>query len=474
MTALPTSRPALPLDSALSPVFGDGRNEQQLFATIMMEGLTDDSNAAFKKIAHFREKYFMDKRHKILFRAMTRVFAEGQCIQYDSVLSMLKGMKNTQEEGKFAIDAVPESFLKDMRLVEGGNLDLLIDLVIKAWIRRDIDSEVADELKRVARDGNRTYKEVLEHMGSLMRAKEMEYESLLGTTPQTMSEGMAQVIGQIGASQDHQVSGWHSGFQRLTDSMGGGGLVRKRVYIFGGRPGDGKSIMLQNLAVSVTNQGGRVFLLSLEMTPDVFWQRILVAEAGLEWDRIHGQGQAQPLSKDELSRLAESTERLSKHKRSGDFRIEYMRDPTLARLRNKVAQEYERGMDLLLVDYASYRKVTPVNDKLPPNMQQSHVSQWLSDTAKEFNIPVVSAAQMSRAIDQRSGPPIMSDLENSIAMEQDADWVGLFQSEDVKGMGLDYTVTNCHVVKSRFGFTCVAPLASRKHLFRFDEMEAGS
>lgn len=468
MNAAPAPRPTVSFENALSPVFGDGRNEQQLFATIMMEGLTDHSNASFKKIAHFREKYFVEKRHKILFRAMTRVMAEGQCIQYDSVLSMLKGMKNTQEEGKYAIDAVPESFLKDMRLVEGGNLDLLIDLVIKAWIRRDIDNEIADELKRVSRDGNKTYKEVLEHMESLVRTKQMEYESLLGTTPQTMSEGIVQVMDQIGnASQNQQMGGWHTGFQQITDSMGGGGLVRKRVYIFGARPGRGKSIMLQNLAISVLRQGGRPFILSLEMQPVDFWQRVLVAESGLEWDRIQGQGY--PLSKSELDRLAECATRLSEKKMS-QFRIEYKRSPTLAWMSTKVQQEYERGMDVLLLDYASFRIVTPQNPNLPPNIQQGHVSRWLSDTAKQFNIPVVAAAQLSREMDKRGGPPIMSDLEQSIAMEQDADWIGLFQDEEVKGAETDYTLTNCHVVKSRFGSETIAPLKGRKHLYRFDEM----
>jgi replicative DNA helicase len=470
MTALPAApRPVPTIQHAPSPaVLGDERNEQQLLGLTMLRGAVDPSNSVFKKILHFKEEYFTVKAHRIIFRAMMLISADGMNVEYDSVLDRLKKMENKKVAGHFAIQDVPEAFLESICALQAGNVDLLIELITIAWIRRH-DVEAAHERIKWASDGNIPTQQYLDMAEEQDRENHTLYAAVRGRNAESMTEGMARL--EVNLAKDKTDSSsrdwmWHTGFQAITNHAGGG-YKKGKVYFYGARPGGGKSLMLQAAAMSVINQEGRPYILSLEMSPQAFWERMLVAESGVELERINNGN----MSKAEVARVTESLGRLKAHKMGNQFRIEYMRMPTLAQMRMNVARQiHEWGANFLLLDYATFRKITPANDRANPTIQQGHISQWLVNIAEEFQIPVVSAAQMNRNIDKRGGAPEMSDLEYAAAMEQDADFVGLFQDEDTKLTAGDYAITNCHVVKSRFGSTGIVPLKVFKHLSRFEEL----
>lgn len=472
MSALPAvPRPTITQPPVKSvPALGDGRNGQMLLGTVLVKGTARQSNEAYLKIAHFKDTYFVASEHRIIYKAMSQVFDEGLIVEFDSVLDRLKKMENKKTPGRYAIDEVSEDYLVNTCAIEGGNLDLLIKLVTGEYIRRN-DISAAHEKIKWAMDGNLPLDAYLEKSAYQNTENMTQYASLRGTPSQSMSEGIVEVGLELGKDRSNSESEawlWHCGLVSLDTAMGGG-LEKSTVSIFGGRPGDGKSIMLQKIATAVMNQGGRPFILSVEMLEKMFWRRMLVAEIGVEWDRL----KTGNLTGDERMLLPECLKRMEGHKMGGYFRIEYMRMPTLVEMRRKIAQESnDRGIDVLLLDYASWRKIKPVNDKLAPNIQQGLISEWLTGIAKEFKIPVVSAAQMSREIEKRGGDPVDTDLEYSVAMEQDADFIGLFKADDTKLASADYTIMNCHVVKSRNGAEGVVPLKARKHLFKFEDMRS--
>lgn len=471
MTALPTLTPRplqAPNFQTQPSVLGDERNEQQLLGLTMIRGAVDPQNSIFKKILHFKEEYFTAKAHRIIFRAMMLIHADGMNVEYDSVLDRLKKMENKKVKGHFAIDDVSETFLEGLCAAPSGTIDLLIELITVAWIRRH-DVESAHERIKWAGDGNIPTDQYLDMVEAQGRENLALYAAARPGGAETMTEGMARIETNLAKDKSDPSSRdwiWHTGFQGLTDRAGGG-YKKGKVYLYGARPGGGKSLMLQAAAMSVINQEGRPFILSLEMSPQAFWERMLVAESGVELERINNGN----MSKAEVARVAESLGRLKAHKMANQFRIEYMRMPTLAQMRMNVARQiHEWGANFLLLDYATFRKITPANDRANPTIQQGLISQWLVNIAEEFQIPAVSAAQMNRDIDKRGGAPEMRDLEYAAAMEQDADFVALLQDEDTKLSAGDYAITNFHVVKSRFGSTGVVPLKVFKNLSRFEEL----
>lgn len=464
-----TPRPLpMPTIQAQPSVLGDERNEQQLLGLTMIRGAVDPQNSVFKKVLHFKEEYFTAKAHRIIFRAMMLVHADGMNVEYDSVLDRLKKMENKKVKGHFAIDDVPETFLEGICAVQSGNVDLLIELITIAWIRRH-DVEASQERIKWAGDGNIPTQQYLDMVETQERENMSLYAAARPGGAETMTEGMTRIETNLAKDRSDPASldwMWHTGFQGLTKHAGGG-YKKGKLYLYGARPGGGKSLMLQAAAMSVINQTGRPYILSLEMSPQAFWERMLVAESGVELERINNGD----MSKPEMKRVTESLARLKEHKMGNQFRIEYMRMPTLAQMRMNVARQvHEWGANFLLLDYATFRKITPANDKANPTIQQGYISQWLVSIAEEFKIPVVSAAQMNRRIDSRGGAPEMSDLEYAAAMEQDADFVALLQDEDTTLSAGDYAITNFHVVKSRFGSTGVVPLKVFKNLSRFEEL----
>lgn len=236
MSALPAPRPIQPAnDTALSPALGDERNEQKILGAVMMEGMKDPSNTAFKKIAHFKEHYFGWHIHRIVFRAMTLVYDEGMNVEYDSVHDRLKKMENKNISGQFAIEKVGEQFLGSLLTLKGSNITLLSELVLKAWVRRN-ETTAADNSKTWAADGNLTLSQFLEKTSSQATENMLVYSSLLGSRSQSMTEGMATVAADI--AKDRSTPGavgwiWHTGFQGLSDLMGGG-FEAGAVYVFGG------------------------------------------------------------------------------------------------------------------------------------------------------------------------------------------------------------------------------------------------
>lgn len=466
MTAAPAnSRQITPLPQTPVPAaLGDERNEQQLLGAIIVKGMVDRTNAAFKKIEHFKEEYFSSKVHRVLFRAIKTVFDDGMSVEFDSVLDRLKKLESEKSPGHFAIEVVSEAFLEQTCQIQGGNIELLSQLVVLAWIRRHED-ESADRVKKWARDGNLTNAQFLDKVREQSNENQLLYSALTGSRAETLTEGIAKIEAKLAQGDSDTQSAewkWHSGFDDL-DTLMGGGYMKGKVYFWAARPGGGKSLMIQAGAKAAIEQEARPFILSLEMEPLDFWQRLLVAECGIELERIRSQN----MSEAEFKLLAECASRLKQHKMGDQFRVEFMRMPTLAQMRAKVAQQInEWGANMLFLDYAHFRKITPRNDKMPPSLQQGEISQWLVSIAKEFHIPAVSAAQLGRDIEHRKGEPELSDLEWSSGMEHDADFVGIFRNDTSQPTGLDYTLVNCHVVKSRYGSTGVVPLKFYKNLSR--------
>jgi replicative DNA helicase len=398
----------------------------------------------------------------------TRVFEEGLIVEFDSVLDRLKKMEHEKIKGHYAIDEVSEDYLVNTCAIEGGNIELLIKLVTGEYIRRN-DIAAAQEKIKWAMDGNLPLDDYLEKAHYQSTENMLHYATLRGTQAESMSEGIEKLEAKLAQDRNNPESPewvWHSGFTSL-DILMGRGYLKGKTYAWAGRPGGGKSLMIQAGATAGINQEARPFILSLEMSAEAFWQRMLVAECGIELDRIHSGN----MDKQEQARLAESILRLKKHKMGKQFRIEYKPRPSLVEMRMLLAQQIsEWGANQFFLDYASFRKIKPVNENTPPNIQQGLISQWLVEVAKEFQIPVITAAQTTRESEKRGTEPQLGDLENSVAMEQDLDFIGIFQADSTQPAGAGYTVVNCHVVKARFGQVGVAPLKFYKNLSTIREM----
>lgn len=194
------------------------------------------------------------------------------------------------------------------------------------------------------------------------------------------------------------------------------GLQPSDLVILAGRPSMGKTSLGMCIGYSAAlkyNVPAAIF--SLEMSKEQLVQRILCAEAKIDQQRLRNG----TLEEGDWQALHDVAGKLAK----APIYIDDTPAITIRHIRAKARQlQVEKGLGLIIIDYLQLMQGTRRSE----NRQQeiADISRALKGLAKELNVPVLALAQLSRAVEQRQDKrPIMSDLRESGALEQDADLV---------------------------------------------------
>ncbi|WKZ47618.1 MAG: replicative DNA helicase [Anaerolineales bacterium] len=229
-------------------------------------------------------------------------------------------------------------------------------------------------------------------------------------------EVMSLVYDQVDqrAKQSDDFFGVPTGFKDLDNLLRG--LQPSDLLIIAGRPGQGKSGFLLSVAKNAALlHKKRVAIFSLEMSNEQVAERLISQQTGIDAQRIR----TGKLNDDEWPKFTHAIEVF------GDTRIFLDDTPAITplQLRTKCRRLYmEFGLDLIIIDYLQLMG----GDQRTDNRVQevSYISRNLKVLARELNVPVLTAAQLSRAVEQRSDKtPVLSDLRESGSLEQDADIV---------------------------------------------------
>ncbi len=217
-----------------------------------------------------------------------------------------------------------------------------------------------------------------------------------------------------------------------------GGLRPGSLNLVAGRPGQGKTSWMQTVALTAAEQGKRVGYFSLEMGKDEMVARLLSASSGLDANQIT-EG---ILTESDWETFVTTLEGMQ----SGKLFISDTAILTPSTLRAQTYQLQARyGLDLLIVDYLQLMR--PGLRLQNREQEVAHCSRELKILAGEMKIPVLAAAQLSRASEMRAEKePQLSDLRESGALENDADVVMFIWRPDV-----DTNVSRLKVAKHRGG-----------------------
>ncbi|HLY25859.1 MAG TPA: replicative DNA helicase [Aggregatilineales bacterium] len=193
-----------------------------------------------------------------------------------------------------------------------------------------------------------------------------------------------------------------------------GGLQRSDLCIVAARPGVGKTSFMLSVALNAARQGnGRVAIFSMEMSTEQLVQRLISAETTINSQKLR----LGNLDEHEWGKFAEATARVAG--------LSVFMDDTPAmsipQMRTKSRRLYrEHGLDLIVVDYLQLMSGgVGRNDNRVQEI--SAISRGLKELAREINVPVLAAAQLSRAVEQRSDKrPQLSDLRESGCLAGDS------------------------------------------------------
>lgn len=244
-----------------------------------------------------------------------------------------------------------------------------------------------------------------------------------------------------------------SALDRILVGMGKGDLI-----LVGGRPGMGKTSFCMNVATSVAKSSKKaVCVFSLEMSNEQLVSRMLSSEAMVDSTRLR----AGELTPDDWSKLAHAASALSEC----DIYIDDTTGITVTGMKAKLRRIPNLGM--VVIDYLQLMQ----SDRRIDNRVQevSEISRNLKILAKELGVPVMVCAQLSRGPESRNDKrPMLSDLRDSGAIEQDADVVlFLFRDEYYDKTPDKANVAECIIAKNRHGSTGTVEMGFQGQFTRY-------
>ncbi len=209
--------------------------------------------------------------------------------------------------------------------------------------------------------------------------------------------------------------GLRTGFTKLDEITNG--LQKSDLILLAARPGVGKTSFAMNVVTNVALNGGKVAVFSLEMPKIQIAQRALCSIAGVSMKKAQ-KGQ---LNKEEWDAIVQAKKKLADAKIFVDDSSLNTPVEILSKCRR---MQRETGLDLVMIDYLQLMTVKNKNKDSSRQQDVSDLSRSLKVMARELNIPVILLSQLSRASETRQNHrPILSDLRESGAIEQDADIV---------------------------------------------------
>jgi len=409
--------------------------EQCLLGCLML-----DKNAIIRISDFVSAEDFYKDIHKEIFYAMIELFEKSEPIDIISVTGRLREKEKLESVGGSAyltslINTVPTAthvtnYAKTVR-----EKKILRDLIQAS---QEIGLDAFDESQDVDSLLDKVEKKVFSIGQKSLTQSFIPVRDILGST-----------FERIEQLHQHQTMyrGVPTGFTDLDKMLSG--LQRSDLVVLAARPSMGKSSLAMDIARHVAvHQNLPVGIFSLEMSKDQLVERLLARQANVDAWRLRT-GRLQDGSGDnDFSRLQSAMGTLSE----APIYIDDAGTTNMMQMRAMARRlQADRGLSLLIVDYLQLMDTS--NRFATPLQQVTENSRALKALAKELNIPVLVLSQLSRAVEQRTPHrPMLSDLRESGAIEQDADVVMFIYRDDrYNENSLEKNIAEIIVAKHRNG-----------------------
>jgi replicative DNA helicase len=417
-----------------------------------------DQDAALRAAELLDHSQFYQDAHRRLFRAAVALTEQRVVIDHITLRNELSRRDELDLVG--GADYIAE--LVDS-VATAANLEHHARIIReKAILRRLI--EASTSIIQEAYDGHQSANELLDHAeGRIFRISQERRQEGFVRIKEMLWPTMERI--ETLQKSGKSVTGVPSGFKDLDDLTSG--FQRSELIIIAARPSMGKTAFILNVAANAAHQGHGIAIFSLEMSKDAIVQRMLCAEAQVDSQRVR-RGMLRDTDFTNLARAAGWLQQCP-------IWIDDSPALTLLEMRSKARRlRADNEVGLIVVDYLQLMRSPEYSENRVQEI--SDISRSLKGLARELEVPVVALSQLSRASEQRGGErkPILSDLRDSGAIEQDADVVVFihrpeyYDREDESKRG----IAEIMLAKHRNGPTGDVTLAFHRELTRFDSYSA--
>ncbi|QVK18231.1 replicative DNA helicase [Mycoplasmatota bacterium] len=361
---------------------------------------------------------FYQMRHQILYKAIVELTEIGKPIDITTITTILKNKNQYLEVGGM------EYLIELTEIVPTtANIDSYVEIVReKAIARKLIDT--ANQIAQKATNGDI-------HLDDLLDDAEKKImlvaRNRSASDFKEISNVVHEVFEKIKAQSEHgmEITGLQTGFSRFDGLTLG--LQNEDLFILAARPAMGKTAFVLNVAKNVSkyNNDPGIAIFSLEMSAEQLVNRLLTSEAQIDAQNLR-KGQ---LDGNEINRLLVACDTLARYHIYIDDTPGIKVSEVRAKCR-KLVQTKDNRLGLIIIDYLQLLTGSAKNGG--NRVQEvSEISRTLKEIAREFKVPVVACAQLSRQVENREDKkPIMADLRESGSIEQDADIVSFLYRDD--------------------------------------------
>ncbi|MCS6285858.1 MAG: replicative DNA helicase [Nitrospira sp.] len=384
--------------------------EQSVLGAILL-----DNQAMPKAMELLVEENFYRTAHRKVFRAMLDLSDVGEVIDQITLTERLKAKGELESVGGAA-------FLAELvqSVSSSANIRYHCKIVRDKAVAREL-IHTSTEVLTKGYEGTTSIDDLLDFAErSVFSIAQGKLERSFTPINDIIKESL-DLVDKLSKRKEH-VTGVPTGYYDLDDLTAG--LQPSDLVIVAARPSMGKTSLALGFATHAAIQAKAVVgIFSLEMSKPQIVLRMLSSEARVD---SHGLRTGK-LQKEDWWRLAEAAGRLEQ----APIYIDDTGGITVQQMRGKARRlKAEKGLDLLIVDYLQLMQGR--SDSESRQQEISDISRSLKALAKELNVPVVALSQLSRAVEARKPPvPMLADLRESGAIEQDADVVMFIYREDV-------------------------------------------
>jgi len=381
----------------------------------ILSALLLDKDALLDVIEILEPEDFYKSSHQMIYRVITDLFADNEPVDLVTVANKLKDAGELDALGGPSflarlVDTIP------VTVNAGYHAKIIQD---KASLRKLISK--SSEIIHMCYENQGNVSEVLDMAeSSIFEIADMKHSSAFTTIDRLIDKNIDTL--EERQHQDGELTGISTGYKYLDKLTSG--LQNSDLIILAARPSMGKTAFALNIARNVAiNSNVPVAIFSLEMSKEQLSMRLLTSEARVDSSRL----KSGYISQDDWERVNNAADIMS----SAPIYIDDTPSITSMEVRAKTRRlKMEKDLGLIVIDYLQLMKSPSLGDRR--DLEIAEISRSLKGLAKELNIPVIALSQLNRMLEQRADKrPLMSDLRESGALEQDADIIKFIYRDEV-------------------------------------------
>ena len=416
-----------------------------------------DQDAVITAIEILKPEDFYREDNRIIYEGIENIFNRSEPIDIITLKAELSSMGKLEAVGGLEyIASLPD------KVPTTANVERYIKIVEEKAMLRNL-VKTANEIISLGYDETQNVEDIMDSAEKkifdvMQRKNQKGYSSIKDILVESFTK-LEQLY-----NQKQHITGVPTGFTELDNKTAG--LHNSELILIAARPAMGKTAFALNIATyAATRANVPVAIFSLEMSKEQLGNRILGSEALVDGNKIR----TGKLEDDEWAKLAETSGELS----NAEIYVDDTPGISVMEIRAKCRKlKLEKNIGLVVIDYL---QLIQGSGKRSASREQeiSEISRSLKILAKEINVPVIALSQLSRAVEGRPDHrPMLSDLRESGAIEQDADIVMFIYRDDYYDENSEKkNIAEIIIAKQRTGSTGTVELAWLPSYTKFANLE---